>query len=148
MLALRTLLGLRWAGTPEFWREQAASVGARWPGLVFHGLAEHGLQLAAAELPDLIRDAKGMREVLDHFPGLLRDLGIGVGKVKEACLPILPKLPHEAEAELRKWLTDREAPLPERHHAELWAALEKRLDGDIGPRTRHSTLGGFELSAA
>ena len=38
MLALRTLLALRWTGTLDFWLAQKAAIGIRWPGIIFEGL--------------------------------------------------------------------------------------------------------------
>ena len=147
MLAMRTLLGLGWKGTPDYWRSQKLSMGNRWPGLIFHGLARHRLSEAFVELPSLIQDEVGMNQILDLFPGLMRELNVNIDDLQAAARPILSSLPPSASTPLRDWFEEHDRPLPSSDHTGLWEALRLKLDGDIAPRTRHSTLGDFQRAA-
>ena len=142
MQALRTLLALGWTGSLEFWQAQRAVVGARWPGLIFKGLARHNLDAAFAQLPALAVDAKAMRQVLDLFPGLMRDQKLTLSNLQDQSRNVIVHLPPDSAKLLREWFALRDAPLRvviNVVHFSLKAALAHEL-GEVIPRTHYAAL--------
>lgn len=137
MLALRTLLALGWKGTPEFWLAQREAVGARWPGIIFEGLAQQDVDLAFAHLPELATNREAIREVLNLFPGLMRDLKLGISALREKCQRAVAKLHPDAAEGMRAWFRSRnyslELPVGQAHPS-LGAALQSVLGDQSGPR--------------
>ena len=145
MLALRTLLALRWTGTPDFWLGQKEAVGARWPGIIFEGLARQDVDLAFGHLPELVTSRETMREVLHLFPGLMRDLKLGVSTLRERCRSVVDKLPPDAAAAMRDWFRLRDYPieLPAGQvNLSLIVAIQNVLVHESGPRFRSPMLCG------
>jgi hypothetical protein len=137
MLVLRTLLALGWTGTPEFWLAQKDLVGARWPGIIFAGLAHQDVDRAFRQLPELVSDREGMRQVLTLFPGLMRDLRLGITTVQKHARSIVGRLRPDAAAALREWFQLRDYPLnPPASGARrgLRAALDSFLESESKPR--------------
>jgi hypothetical protein len=130
MQALRTLLALGWTGSLEFWQAQRAAVGARWPGLIFKGLARHSLEAAFAQLPSLATDARAMRQILDLFPGLMRDQKLTLSNLEEQSRRVVAQLAPESAKLLGEWFALREHPLTiaiDVVHISLKAALDREL---------------------
>jgi hypothetical protein len=145
MLVLRTLLALGWTGTPEFWLAQKDLVGTRWPGIIFEGLARQDVDLAFSRLPDLASGQEGMRLVLQLFPGLMRDLSLGMSTLRTHASTIVDKLQPEAADTLREWFRLRDYPLiPTASGAKsrLLVALGSFLGPDSAPRFRSPMLCG------
>jgi hypothetical protein len=145
MLALRTLLALRGTGTPDFWLGQKEAVGARWPGIIFEGLARQDVDLAFGHLPELVTSRETMREVLHLFPGLMRDLKLGVSTLRERCRSVVDKLPPDAAAAMREWFRLRNYPieLPAGQvNLSLIVAIQSVLVHESGPRFRSPMLCG------
>jgi hypothetical protein len=145
MQALRTLLALGWTGSLEFWLTQAVELGARWPGLIFKGLARHSIEDAFARLPRLAIDAKAMQQVLDLFPGLMRDQNLHLFYLKELSRSAIGKLPLESAALLREWFALRNIPLPAAVNIinfSLESAIAQFLGGKIVPQTYEAALVG------
>jgi hypothetical protein len=118
MLALRTLLGIGWIGTPDFWVRQIEWAGAKWPGLIFRGLSKHGPTPAFARLPDLAHDRAAMRQILDLFPGLMRNDGLSMSVLKRECGRVLGSLTPDVSHMLQEWFV---------HRGEMLIDLEKFL---------------------
>jgi hypothetical protein len=145
MLALRTLLALGWKGTPDFWLGQKEPVGARWPGIIFEGLAQQDVALAFAQLPKLVANREGMREVLNLFPGLMRDLKLGISTLREKCERVVGELHPDAAEAMRDWFQYRNYPLqaPVRLvNLTLIVALQSVLGDESKPRILSPTLCG------
>jgi hypothetical protein len=143
MQTLRTLLALGWTGSLEFWLSQRAVVGARWPGLIFKGIARHSLEVAFAQLPLLAVDAKAMRQILDLFPGLMRDRKLTLFDLQELSRDIINCLPANSAQLLREWFAFRNAPLPaiiNVVHISLKTVLALELGGPVIARTRYAAL--------
>ena len=137
MLVLRTLLALEWTGSLEFWLAQKGLVGARWPGIIFEGLARQDVELAFRKLPELLSDREGMRQVLALFPGLMRDLRLGITAVQKHARHIVGRLHPDAAGALREWFQLRDYPLDSPGsgaRSGLWAALASTLGPDSKPR--------------
>ena len=145
MQALRTLLALGWAGSLEFWQAQRAVVGARWPGLIFKGLARHSLDSAFAQLPSLAVDAKAMRQILDLFPGLMRDQKLTLSTLQDLSRSVIIHLSPDSAKFLREWFVLRDAPLLAAInivHFSLKAALAHELGDEFVARTYDAALVG------
>lgn len=145
MLALRTLLALRWKGTLDFWLTQKALVGARWPGIIFEGLAQQDLDLAFEQLPDLATNRETMRELLNQFPGLMRELRLGIAHVRAKCRRVVGRLRPDAAEAMRDWFRWRNYPLesPVRQvNLSLVVALQSVLGDESRPRILSPTLCG------
>lgn len=146
MLALRTLLALRWTGTLDFWLAQKEAVGARWPGIIFEGLARQDVDLAFGQLSELVTSRETMREILQLFPGLMRDLRLGISTLHERCRSIADKLPPDAAAAMREWFRLRNYPieLPARQvNLSLFVAIQSVLAHESEPRFRSPMLCGW-----
>lgn len=145
MQALRTLLALGWIGSFEFWQAQAELIGARWPGLIFKGLARHSMEAAFARLPWLAVDTKAMRQVLDLLPGLMRDQKIPLSYLRELSRNTIGQLSPESAALLREWFALRNIPLPTAMNIinfSLEPALAQFLGGSVVPQTYEAALVG------
>jgi len=145
MLALRTLLALGWKGTLDFWLAQKELVGTRWPGIIFEGLAQQDVEKAFDQLPGLVTNLETMREVLNLFPGLMRDLKIGLLTLRERCRSVVGKLHPEAAEAMRDWFRLRNYPLvaPVRQvNLSLIVALRSALADESEPRVRSPMLCG------
>jgi hypothetical protein len=145
MLALRTLLALRWTGTLDFWLAQKEAVGTRWPGIIFEGLARQDVDLAFGQLSELVTSRETMREVLHLFPGLMRDLRLGISTLRERCRSVVDKLPPDAAVAMRDWFRLRNYPieLPARQvNLSLTVAIRSVLVHDSEPRFRTPMLCG------
>jgi hypothetical protein len=145
MLALRTLLALRWTGTLDFWLAQKEAVGARWPGVIFEGLARQDVDLAFGQLSELVSSRETMREILHLFPGLMRDLRLGVSTLRERCRSVVDKLPPDAAAAMREWFRLRDYPieLPAAQvNLSLIVAIQNVLVQESEPRFRTPMLCG------
>jgi hypothetical protein len=145
MQALRTLLALGWTGSLEFWQAQSAVVGSRWPGLIFRGLARNNLETAFAELPSLAVDAQAMRQVLDLFPGMMRNQKLTISDLRDLGFHVIGRLPQESANLFREWFALRDAPLPlviNVVHFSLKSALVQELGGPVIARTRYAALVG------
>jgi hypothetical protein len=143
MQTLRTLLALGWTGSLEFWLAQRAIVGARWPGLIFKGLARHSLDFAFAQLPLIAIDAKAMRQVLDLLPGLMRDQNLGLSHLQRLFCSVTAHLHPDSAELLREWFVLRGMTPPltiNTVHATLIEALAHELDNQAVPRTYHAAL--------
>jgi hypothetical protein len=143
MLALRTLLALRWTGTLDFWLTQKELVGGRWPSIIFEGLAHQDVDLAFAQLPRLVANREGMREILNLFPGLMRELKLGISALREKCQRVLGKLHPDAAGAMREWFQLRSYPLepPIQHvNVTLVVALKSVLGDESEPRILSPTL--------
>ncbi len=137
MLALRTLLALGWKGTPDFWLAQKELVAGRWPGVIFDGLAQHGLMKAFVQLPVLATSTETMRQILDLFPGIMRDLKVNMLELQEMSRRIVADLSTEAAESLREWFRLHNYPLTaevESKHPLLQAALRSFLGSDSAPK--------------
>jgi hypothetical protein len=137
MLTLRTLLALGWKGTPDFWLAQKELVGSRWPGIIFEGLARQDLQMAFDRLPELVTNRETMREILNLFPGLMRDLKIGISSLREMCLRILANLPPDAAQVMQEWFRLRNYALSnglKQTNPTLVVALRVLLRGESEPK--------------
>jgi hypothetical protein len=149
MLVLRTLLALGWAGTPDFWHSEKNLIGSQWPGVIFQGLARQDIGLAFGSLPELATKRQAVRQVLDYFPILVRDLGISTLH-KHSC-DIVGKLSPEAAQALRDWFRLRNCPLLAaggiRVNGGLRSALVKTLGGDSEPRFLSPMLLGASETA-
>lgn len=138
MQALRTLLALGWIGSIEFWQAQAKVIGARWPGLIFKGLAQHSIEAAFLHLPQLAVDSAAMRQVLDIFPGLMRQNRLPLYNLKELSRNIIEKLTLESATLLREWFALRNYHLPIAMniiHGSLKHAIARSLGIEVIPRT-------------
>ena len=145
MLALRTLLALRWKGTLEFWDDQEKSVGRRWPAIIFEGLAQHDVATAFKRLPALVHTRDTMREILNLFPGLMRELRLPLSVLQAQGRQTVGHLPPEAAEAMRDWFRLRDCPLtgPVRaDHGRLSIALNNFLGSDSEPRSYTAMLGG------
>ena len=111
MIALRTLLALGWKGTTDFWLAQMKLVGSVWPEIIFVGLAQQDLDLAFNHLPHLVNSRDAMSKVLDVFPGLMRDLKLGILTLREKSNRIFERLPPDAQEAMRQWFRLRDYPL-------------------------------------
>jgi len=138
MLALRTLLAVGWTGSLDFWLAQEELVGDRWPGIIFDGLAQQDVALAFDKLPELVDNQKTMRGILDLFPGLMRDLRLGISTLSCHCSSIVSKLPPDAAQAMRNWFSVRKYPLDERMltvNSSLIIGIRKNLpSGESAPR--------------
>ena len=145
MLALRTLLALRWTGTPDFWLAQKKAVGARWPGIIFEGLARQDVDLAFGQLSELVTSRETMREILHLFPGMMRDLRLGISSLREKCCSVVDKLPPYAAEAMRDWFRLRNYAI-DLHAREvnltLNAAIQSFLVHEREPRFRSPKLCG------
>lgn len=103
MVALRTLLDLGWAGTPDFWRSLPDGLNARYPALAFRGLLKQGIDLAFAYLPDLATNARAVRRIVDVLSSLIREKGSDA--VCEKLRAVCPQLEREVVAEFERWFT-------------------------------------------
>jgi len=101
MVALRTLLDLGRACTPDFWRSLPAGLNARYPALAFRGLLKHGLDLAFSHLPHVATDPRAVRRIVDVLSSLIRDEGSDA--VCEKLRAVCPQLEHEVVAEFERW---------------------------------------------
>jgi hypothetical protein len=145
MLALRTLLALRWKGTLDFWLAQKALVGTRWPGIIFEGLAQQDVELAFDRLPELATSQETMREILNLFPGLMRDLKIGISSLREKCRGVVGKLRPGASEAMREWFRLRNYPLGHDvtvTYVSLSVALKGFLGNESQPRALSPALCG------
>jgi hypothetical protein len=145
MQALRTLLALGWTGSLEFWLAKRSIVGARWPALIFKGLARHSLEVAFAQLPSLALDAKAMRQILDLFPGLMRDQKLTISHLQDFSRNVFAQLPLDSADLLREWFALRGislAPAIVRVHYSLITALEYELGGPVIAQTYEAALVG------
>jgi len=76
MIALRTLLGLKWRGEPNFWLQQHELLGRRYPEMAFKGLLQQGHEPAFARLGEVADSPEAMGQVLILFPSLITSIGI------------------------------------------------------------------------
>ena len=146
MLALRTLLALRWTGTLDFWLAQKELVGARWPGIIFEGLAQQDVDLAFGQLPELVTSRETMREILHLFPGLMREHRLGISTLRERCRRVVDKLHPDAAEAMRDWFRRRNYPieLPSRQvNLSLITAIQIVLAQESEPRFRSPMLWGL-----
>ena len=145
MLVLRTLLALRWTGTPDFWLAQKEAVGARWPGIIFEGLARQDIDLAFDQLSELVTSREAMREILHLFPGMMRDLRLGISSLRERCRSIVDKLLPDAAEAMRDWFRLRNYPIelpPGQVNLSLIVAIQNVLIQESKPRFRSPMLCG------
>jgi len=144
MQALRTLLALGWTGSLEFWQAQRAVVGDRWPGLVFKGLARQSLDAAFGELPSLAVDAKAMRQILDLFPGLMRDQKLTISNLREMSRRVVDRIPRISKSLILEWFALRNVPLTPAItfiHDTLESALDRALgEVEAAPRSYDAAL--------
>jgi len=101
MLALRTLLGLGWKGTPEFWEGQDGSLIRKYPELIFRGLLAHGIEIAFSRLPQLAVDGQSFRRLLWLFPSLIESEGLE--RVRGAVSKRVSLVSSEVRAALDDW---------------------------------------------
>lgn len=133
MLVLRTLLALDWKGTPEFWLTQGDIVGHRWPGIIFEGLAHHDVESAFKRLPTLVTGPDGMRQVVQLFPGLMRELRLAASTLRDHASNIVGDLQPEASETLREWFRLRDAPLVAVKSKATSRGLRDALGKYLGP---------------
>lgn len=111
MLALRTLLGLNWKGSRDFWLAQKEKVGEQWPSIIFVGIAQHNLDEAMGQLPELVHTRDAMLEILNHCPGLMRELRLGLSSLRDKCQQVMGKLNPEAAQAMQEWFRLEKCPL-------------------------------------
>jgi len=140
MLALRTLLALRWKGTLDFWLAQKELVGTRWPGIIFEGLAQQDVEIAFEQLPDLVSSGEAMREVLNLFPGLMRDLKVSISSMREMCRDTIGALRPEAAEAVREWFRLRNYPLGDVALGVTYVSLSVALRGFLGNESEPRVL--------
>jgi hypothetical protein len=112
---------------------------------MFEGLARQDVDLAFGHLPELVTSRETMREVLHLFPGLMRDLKLGVSTLRERCRSVVDKLPPDAAAAMREWFRLRNYPieLPAGQvNLSLIVAIQSVLVHESGPRFRSPMLCG------
>lgn len=143
MQALRTLLALGWTGSLEFWQAQSAEVGTRWPGLIFKGLARNSPDAAFAQLPALAVNAQAMRQILDLFPGMMRNQKLSISDLQHLSLNVIDRLPVDSANLFRQWFALRDVRLPlviNVVYFSLQSALAKEFGGPVVARTRFAAL--------
>jgi hypothetical protein len=103
MVALRTLLGLGWKGTPAFWHELPEEIAKRYPALAFRGLLAHDptMESAFAHLPSVVGDEAGVMRIIDVLSPLVRRAS--TASVRQKLRSVFPKFTEDVQAEFQKW---------------------------------------------
>jgi hypothetical protein len=91
---LKCLLSLRHYDTPQFWSEQFRVLGPESGALIFSGLVEHGLEIAARHLPELSAHDMACRFIQLGIP-VLQDR-FGTAAVARAFQQQMPRLTESA----------------------------------------------------
>jgi len=102
---LKCLISLGHLETPDFWMEQSRIIDPRYGALVFRGLAEHSLELAADALPELCGDSEALANI-GFFLRALQER-VGVSEVFWVFTAAIDALPGEVAQVLRDHLQVR-----------------------------------------
>ena len=111
-MVLKTSVGLGMKWSPGFWMEQLDLLGPDYGSLVFWGLLEHGMEIAASQLDHCCDSEEAIGQMTLIIPSLVDRYG--GEEVVRLLSPQLENLPEQARVQLEDALVAEGLPLHER----------------------------------